>query len=169
MTTTPMAHHVCQCCGRWGTADFVNVGTDRWECADGAACRERSIEAARRQKAARVPLAELPALLGDGTVETDDGKAWFSIDTGRDREAVNVEYDPDADHPFQVWVRSWGPDRGLISETEGGAYDSAAEAAKQVSSALAAIARSREDENRGLSSYLRATDVKARKPSWPTG
>src|SRR5215471_3068841 len=80
MTTTPMAHHVCQCCGRGGTADFVNAGTDRWECADGAACRERSIEAARRQKAARVPLAELPKLLGDGTVETDDGKACFSIE-----------------------------------------------------------------------------------------
>ena len=167
--TTHMAQHVCQCCGRWGTADFVNVGTDRWECADGAACRERSIEAARRQKAARVPLAELPKLLGDGTVETDDGKACFSIDTGRDREAINVEYHADADHPFQVWVRSWGPDRGLTSETEGGAFDTAAEAATQVSSTLADIASSGEDENRGLSSYPRATDVDARKTSWPTG
>ena len=62
MTTTPVAHHVCQCCGRSGTREFVNVGSGRWECADDTACRRRSIHAARRQKAARAPLAELPTL-----------------------------------------------------------------------------------------------------------
>ena len=142
MTTTPVAHHVCQCCGRSGTREFVNVGSGRWECADDTACRRRSIHAARRQKAARAPLAELPTLLGDGTVESDGGEAWFEIDTGCYRETIDVEYHPDADHPFQVWVRSWGPDHRLTGESEGGAFDTATAAATEVSAILAAIARS---------------------------
>jgi hypothetical protein len=44
-----------------------------------------------------------------------------------------------------VWVRSWGPDYALTSEIEGGAFDTSAEAAKQVSAILAAIARSEEE------------------------
>ena len=145
MTTIPTTHHVCQCCGRSGAREFVNVGAGRWECTDGTACRRRSIEAARRQKAVRPPLAELPTLLGDGTVDTDGGNAWFEIDTASDRETVDVEYHPDEDHPFQVWVRGWGPDYRLTSESEGGAFDTSAEAAKQVSTILAAIARSQQE------------------------
>ncbi|HEY3090268.1 MAG TPA: hypothetical protein VGJ59_19625 [Jatrophihabitantaceae bacterium] len=144
MTTTPTAHHVCQCCGRSGTREFVNVGSG-WECADGTACRQRSIQAARRQKAATAPLAELPTLLGDGTVDTDGDKAWYEIDTGAFREVVVVEYHPDEAHPFRVWVRSWGPDYRLTSESEGGAFDTSAEAAKEVSTILAAIARSQQE------------------------
>lgn len=142
MTTAPTAHHVCQCCGRSGTREFVDLGTGRWECADDTACRRRSIEAARRQKAMCASLAELPTLLGDGTVETDGGEAWFEIDTGGYREAVNVKYHPDEDHPFQVWVRSWGTDRGLTDGTKVGAFGTVAEAARQVSDILAAIAGS---------------------------
>jgi hypothetical protein len=142
MTTTPTAHHVCQCCGRSGTREFVDVGTGRWECADDTACRRRSIEAARRQKAMRASLAELPRLLGNGTVETDGGEAWFEIDTGGDREAVNVEYHPDENQPFKVWVRNWGADRRLTGETELGAFGTVAEAADEVSAILAAIAGS---------------------------
>ena len=145
MSTTPTAHHVCQRCGRSGTHEFVNVGNGRWECTDGIACRRRSIQAARRQKAARAPLAELPTLLGDGTVETIGDKAWYEIDTGAFREAVVVEYHPDTAHPYRVWVRSWGPDYTLTSESEGGAFDTSAEAAKEVSTILAAIARSQQE------------------------
>jgi hypothetical protein len=142
MTTTPTAHHICQRCGRSGTGEFVNVGTGRWECTDGTACRKRSIHAARCQKTARAALAKLPALLGDGTVETHGDEAWFEIDTGGNREAVVVEYHPNEEHPFQVWVRGWGPDHRLTSESEGGAFDTSADAAKQVGTVLAAIARS---------------------------
>jgi hypothetical protein len=145
MTTAPTAHHVCQCCGRSGTREFVNVGNARWECADGTACRRRSLEAARRQRAARAPLADLPTLLGDGTVETDGDRAWFSIDTSGSNEAVVVEYHADQEHPFRVWVRSWGPDHEPTSESEGGAFDTSAEAAKEVSTILAAIARSQQE------------------------
>jgi hypothetical protein len=142
MSTTRTAHRVCQRCGRSGTREFVNVGTGRWECTNDTACRRRSIQAARRQKAARAPLAELPTLLGDGTVNTGGDEAWFEIDTAGYRETVDVEYHPDEDHPFQVWVRGWGPDHALTSESEGGAFDTSADAAKQVSTILAAIARS---------------------------
>jgi hypothetical protein len=72
-------------------------------------------------------------------------KAWFEIDTAGYREAVVVEYHPDQEQPFRVWVRSWGPDYALTSESEGGAFDTSAEAAKQVSAILAAIARSQKE------------------------
>lgn len=183
MTTTPMARHVCQCCGRSGTREFVSVGNGRWECADGTACRRRSIQAARREKAARAPLAELPTLLGGGTVEMYGDKAWFEIDTAGYREAVLVEYHADEEHPFRVWVRSWGPGHQLTRELEGGTFDTSAEAAEQVSKILAAIARSEElladlpqnsfPECKGsdLSSRPHVTDVERNeKPrSWPTG
>jgi hypothetical protein len=148
MSTTPAAHHVCRCCGRSGTREFVNLGADGWECADGTACRRRSIQAARGQKAARAPLAELPTLLGDGTVEIIGDTAWFEIDTAGYREAVVVEYHPDKAHPFRVWVRSWGPDHEVTSESEGGAFDTSAEAAKEVSTILAAITRSQAELNK---------------------
>jgi hypothetical protein len=163
MTTTPTAR-VCQCCGRSGTREFVNVGNGRWECADAAACRRRSIQAARREKAARAPLAELPTLLGGGTVETYGDKAWFEIDTAGYREAVLVEYHADEEHPFRVWVRSWGPGHELTSEREGGTFDTSAAAAEQVSTILAATARGE------LSSRQCAADVERQKAprSWPT-
>src|SRR5262249_57592522 len=133
-----MAHNVSQCGARSGTREFVNVGTGRWECADDTACRRRSIHAARRQKAARAPLAELPTLLGDGTVESDGGEAWFEIETGCYRETIDVEYHPEADHPFQVWVRSWGPDHRLTSESERGAFDPPPPPPNEVTAILAA-------------------------------
>jgi hypothetical protein len=145
MTTTPMAHHVCQRCGRSGTREFVNVGNGRWECTDSIACRRRSIQVTRREKATRAPLTELPTLLGDGTVETVGDKAWFEIDTAGYREAIMVEYHPNEEQPFRVWVRSWGPDYALTGESESGAFDTSAEAAIQVSAILAAIARSQKE------------------------
>jgi len=180
MSTTPMAHHVCQRCGRSGTREFVNVGTGGWECTDDTACRNRSIQAARRQKAVRAALTELPTLLGGGTVDTNGDKAWYEIDTGAFREAVVVEYHPNEDHPFQVWVRSWGPDYRLTSESEAGAFNTSAEAAKEVSTILADIATSdrlhaelpgegyRECEGPEPSSYPSVVDVEHKKKSWPT-
>jgi hypothetical protein len=141
MTTTPTAHHICQRCGRSGTREFVNVGAGRWECANDTACRRRSIQAARRAKAVRTPLAELPRLLGDGTRDTDGDEAWLEIDSAGNRRTIDVEYHPNHEHPFQVWVRSWGPDHAQTGESEGGAFDTSAEAAEQVSTILAAIDR----------------------------
>lgn len=145
MKTTPRAQRVCQRCGRSGTRQFVNVGTGRWECTNDTACRSRLMQAAQRHKAARAPLTQLPTLLGEGTVDIDGDNAWYKIDTAGDSETVDVEYHPDDKHPFQVWVRSWGPHHELTSESEGGAFATSAEAATQVSTILAAIARSQEE------------------------
>ena len=83
-------------------------------------------------------LAKLPELVGEGEVHTDGETAWFTANTGSDREAVEVEWSPEFVYGYSVWVRRWTPNHSLSSTITVGEYSADWEAASGVKGALLA-------------------------------
>ena len=83
-------------------------------------------------------LAGLPELVGEGEIITDGDSAWFTVNTGSDREAVETEWSPEFVYGYSVWVRRWSPDHGLASEITVGEYSADWEAASGIKGALLA-------------------------------